>query len=187
MRGIRLNFATAGLSDPVAARAHLAAFAPRLVRLGWHLQIYAKLTLVAALGEDLARLPVPVVIDHFGGAEAAAGPGQPGFDKLTALVRSGKAYVKLSAPYRVSTLRPDFTDAAPLAHALIAANSDRMVWGSDWPHPGGSRVPHRSLAEIDPFFPEDDGRNLNLLAAWAPDPAIRRKILVDNPARLYGF
>jgi predicted TIM-barrel fold metal-dependent hydrolase len=127
---------------------------------------------------------MPAVFDHFAGAKAALGPNQPGFDVVLDLVRSGKAYVKISGAYRASDQAPDYPDVAPLARALIAANADRIVWGSDWPHPG---PPGKQPIEINQPCPVDDGRLLNLLAEWAPDPATRRKILVDNPARLYGF
>jgi predicted TIM-barrel fold metal-dependent hydrolase len=187
MRGVRVNLATAGVSDPAIARRRLAAAATRVAPLGWHVQVYAEIAVIAALQDDMAKVPVPVVIDHFGGAGASAGPAQPGFAALLALVRTGKVYVKLSAPYRSSSDRPDYADVAALARPLIAANADRMLWGSDWPHPGGGHKRGQSLSEIEAFFPEDDGRTLNLLADWAPDPAIRRRILVDNPARLYDF
>jgi predicted TIM-barrel fold metal-dependent hydrolase len=187
VRGIRLNLATAGVHDPKIARRRLAAAAARVAPLNWHVQIYTTLTMVAALQIELAAVPVPLVIDHFGGADAAAGPTQPGFAALLALVSAGKTYVKLSAPYRSSSQRPDYGDVAALAAALIAANPERMLWGSDWPHPGGGHKRGQSIEEIEPFFPEDDGKTLNLLADWAPDPALRRRILVDNPARLYDF
>lgn len=187
VRGIRLNLATAGVHDPEIARRRLAAAAARVAPLNWHVQIYTTLTMVAALQIELAAVPVPLVIDHFGGADAAAGPTQPGFAALLALVSAGKTYVKLSAPYRSSSQRPDYGDVAALAAALIAANPERMLWGSDWPHPGGGHKRGQSIEEIEPFFPEDDGKTLNLLADWAPDPALRRRILVDNPARLYDF
>jgi predicted TIM-barrel fold metal-dependent hydrolase len=187
-RGIRVNLHTAGVDDPGEARQRLRKAASRIAGLGWHVQTYAKLQVIAALRDDMAALPVPLVIDHFGGADARLGIGQPGFDALLDLARSGKAYVKLSAPYRCSLRRPDFADVKPLAQALIDANPDRMVWGSDWPHPGGSsRTEKTSLDEIEPFFPEDDGHTLNLLPLWAPDAALRQKILVDNPARLYLY
>ena len=79
--------------------------------------------------------PVPIVFDHFGGTQAALGVGQPGFDTLLKLVKAGKAYVKISAPYRSSTMAPDYPDVAPLTKALIAANVQRMLWATDWPHP----------------------------------------------------
>ena len=102
-------------------------------------------------------------------------------------MKSGKAYVKISGAYRASKLAPDYPDAAPLARALIAANSDRIVWGTDWPHPDSSSVPGRKPTDIAPLYQIDDGRLLNQVPVWAPDAAIRKKILVDNPARLYGF
>jgi predicted TIM-barrel fold metal-dependent hydrolase len=76
---------------------------------------------------------------------------------------------------------------APFAKALIAANADRVVWGSDWPHPGTAQVPGRRPTDLAPLLQIDDGRLLNQLPVWAPDPLIRKRILVDNPARLYGF
>jgi predicted TIM-barrel fold metal-dependent hydrolase len=126
-----------------------------------------------------------VVFDHFGGAQATQGVEQPGFEDLVMLVRSGRAYVKISAAYRASTQSPDYADAAPLARALIAANPDRVLWGSDWPHP--DTAPGRAATEVTPLLQIDDGRMLNQLAVWAPSVALRHKILVDNPARLYGF
>ena len=187
IRGIRLNLATVGVHDPDIARRRLAAAASRVTPLNWHVQIYTTLVVIAALQDEMAALPVPLVIDHFGGAQAVPGPAQPGFAALLALVQAGKAYVKLSAPYRSSSQRPAYADVAALAAPLIAANPERMLWGSDWPHPGGGHKRGQSLDEIEPFFPEDDGRTLNLLAEWAPEPALRRRILVDNPALLYDF
>jgi predicted TIM-barrel fold metal-dependent hydrolase len=187
VRGIRLNLATTGVHDPDVARRQLAAAAARVAPLNWHVQIYTTLAVIAALQAELAAAPVPLVIDHFGGASAAAGPKQPGFAALLALVNAGKAYVKLSAPYRSSSLRPDYADVAALAAPLIAANPARMLWGSDWPHPGGGHKRGQSVEAIEPFFPEDDGRTLDLLADWAPEPALRQRILVENPARLYDF
>jgi predicted TIM-barrel fold metal-dependent hydrolase len=130
---------------------------------------------------------VPIVFDHFGGAQAAEGTAQRGFGALVALVQSGKAYVKISGAYRSSNAGPNYSDVAPLAKALIAANPQRILWGSDWPHPDSSIVAGRRATDIAPLLPIDDGRVLNQLAVWAPDPAQRRTILVDNPARLYEF
>ena len=130
---------------------------------------------------------MPIVFDHFGGARAEFGPQQPGFLELVDLVRSGKSYVKISGAYRVSKLAPDYTDVVPLAKALIAANPERIVWGTDWPHPDSVTPPGRKPTDVNPLFQIDDGRLLNQLPVWAPDPEIRKKILVDNPARLYAF
>jgi predicted TIM-barrel fold metal-dependent hydrolase len=154
---------------------------------GWHIQLYTRLSVIAALAGDFAAAPVPLVFDHFGGAPAALGAGQVGFDALLGLVRSGKAYVKISGAYRASKSGPDYADVAPLAKALIAANPDRIVWGSDWPHTDSTRLPGRASTDVTPFIPVDDGMLLNQLEHWAPDEALRHKILVDNPKRLYDF
>jgi predicted TIM-barrel fold metal-dependent hydrolase len=124
-------------------------------------------------------------IDSFSGAEL--GPRQRGFSELVELVQSGKAYVKISGAYRVSKLAPDYADVVPLAKALIAANPERIVWGTDWPHPNSATPPGRNPTDVNPLFQIDDGRLLNQLPVWAPDPAIRKTILVHNPMRLYGW
>jgi predicted TIM-barrel fold metal-dependent hydrolase len=187
VRGIRLNLATGGTSDPNVGRARLQAGIERVKARGWHVQMFTSLAMISAIKEIVAASPVPLVFDHFGGAQAALGPEQPGFADLVQLVQSGKAYVKISGAYRASKLGPDFPDAAPLARALIAANSDRIVWGTDWPHPDSVTPPGKKPTDVTPLFQIDDGRLLNQLPVWAPDAAIRTKILVDNPARLYGF
>ena len=186
-RGIRLNLATGGTSDPNVGRQRLQAAVERVKARGWHIQMFTSLAMITAIKDLVAASPVPLVFDHFGGAVAAEGVGQPGFADLLELVKSGKAYVKISGAYRASTLRPDYPDAAPLARALIAANSDRIVWGTDWPHPNSVAPPGGKATDVTPLFQIDDGRLLNQLPVWAPDAAIRKKILVDNPARLYGF
>jgi predicted TIM-barrel fold metal-dependent hydrolase len=185
--GIRINIATGGVSDPSIGRQRFLAAVARVRDRGLHIQIYTTLALIAAIRDDLAASPVPVVFDHFGGAEARLGLEQPGFAELLELVRSGKAYVKISGAYRASTKAPDYPDVAPLARALIAANAERIIWGSDWPHPDSSAVPGRKPTDPAPFYQIDDGALLNQLPVWAPDAALRARILVDNPARLYGF
>jgi predicted TIM-barrel fold metal-dependent hydrolase len=188
VRGIRLNLATAGPADPAAGRQRFQEAAGRLQRRrGWHIQVYAGLAVVSGIKDLVLDSPVPVVFDHFGGARAALGVEQPGFTDLLELVRRAKAYVKLSGAYRASALAPDYTDVIPFAKALIAANADRIVWGTDWPHPATTTPSGRRPTDVTPMLEIDDGRLLNQLAVWAPDAAIRQKILVDNPARLYGF
>jgi predicted TIM-barrel fold metal-dependent hydrolase/predicted NBD/HSP70 family sugar kinase len=186
IRGVRVNLETAGETDPGAARRNLAAAVERVAPLGWHVQVYTRLSVVAELSDEVAQLPVPIVFDHFGGAQAAGGVDQLGFAALLRLVSAGHAYVKVSAAYRSSERAPAYGDVAPLAKALIAANPDRIVWGTDWPHPHAAS-PDMALDELAPFYDIDDGLALNQLALWAPSAAIRRKILVDNPARLYDF
>jgi predicted TIM-barrel fold metal-dependent hydrolase len=187
IRGIRLNLATSGSNDPGLARRRFASALSRMASRNWHIQIYTNLAVIAGIKDLVLAAPVPVVLDHFGGAQAALGPGQPGFADLVALVRSGRAYVKISGAYRISSLAPDFADVAPLAKALIAANAERVIWGTDWPHPNSVTPPGRKVTDITPLRQIDDGALMNQLPVWAPDAATRRAILVDNPARLYGF
>lgn len=184
--GIRLNLATAGINDPAIGRQRLQAAIERMKNRRWHIQINTNLAMISAIQDLVAASPVPVVFDHFGGAQAARGPAQPGFADLVALVQSGKAYVKISAAYRVSKL-PDYGDVAPIARALVAANADRVLWGTDWPHPDPVTPPGRRPTDVTPLLKIDDGRVMNLLPVWAPDAGTRRKILVDNPTRLYRF
>lgn len=186
-RGIRINLATAGSTDPATARTRLRTAFDRVKTRDWHVQIYATLSIVSALKNQILDAPVPVVIDHFGGAQASLGVDQPGFADLIALLQSGKAYVKTSASYRSSSQAPDYVDVAPFARLLIAANAKRILWGTDWPHPDTTPPRGGTATDVSPLLPIDDGRMLNLLAVWAPHPAVQRRILVDNPARLYGF
>lgn len=187
VRGIRLNFENFGQTNPELARKAFQAAVERVAGRKWHIQIYTRLAVIESLHKEIMAAPLPVVFDHFGGARASLGTAQAGFDTMLDLVRSGKAYVKISGAYRSSDKAPDYPDIAPFAKALIAANSERIVWGSDWPHPAGGTLPGHSATDIAPLFQIDDGRLLNQLTVWAPDAGIRKKILVDNPARLYGF
>ena len=187
IRGIRLNLATGGVNDPTVGRPRFSAAVERIKARGWHVQLFTSLSMITAIKDLVLASPVPVVFDHFGGAQAALGVGQPGFADLVDLVKSGKAHVKISGAYRASKLGPDFADATPLAQALISANADRIVWGTDWPHPDSVTPPGKQVSDVTPLFQIDDGRLLNQLPVWAPDAAVRNKILVGNPARLYGF
>jgi predicted TIM-barrel fold metal-dependent hydrolase len=185
--GVRLNLATDGRNDPALARRRFEDMLPRASARNWHIQIFTDLAVIAGIKALVLASPVPVVLDHFGGAQAALGPAQPGFADLVELVGSGKAYVKISGAYRVSTMAPDYPDAAPLAKALIAANAQRVVWGTDWPHTNSTTPAGRRVTDVTPLFAIDDARLMNQLPIWAPDAATRAAILVDNPARLYRF
>lgn len=187
VRGIRLNFVDLGVPDPVAVRQRFQNAVKRLTKRNWHIQIYSNLSVVETLREDVLASPLPVVFDHFAGARASLGVSQLGFDVLVKLVRSGKAYVKISAAYRVSDRAPEYYDVTPLAQALISANHQRVLWGTDWPHPDSSRVAGRRATDIAPLLQIDDGRLFSQLPVWAPDENVRRAILVENPVRLYGF
>jgi predicted TIM-barrel fold metal-dependent hydrolase len=187
VRGIRLNFVNLGVPEPAIVRQRFQAAVKRLAGRRWHIQIYSNLSVVEMLQDDVMAAPLPVVFDHFAGAQASLGISQPGFDVLVKLIRSGNAYVKISAAYRVSNRGPEYSEVTPLAQALIAANPRRVLWGTDWPHPDSSRVPGRRAIDIAPLLQIDDGRLFNQLPVWAPDENVRRMILVENPARLYSF
>src|SRR5713226_6239414 len=150
VRGIRLNLATGGISDPAVGRPRFQAAVERVKNRNWHIQLFTNLAMISAIKDLVVASPVPVVFDHFGGAQAALGVEQPGFADLLELVKSGKAYVKISGAYRASKLGPDYADATPLAQALIAANADRIVWGTDWPHPDSVTPPGKQISDVTP-------------------------------------
>ena len=172
IRGIRVNLETSGVHEPAAAQRLLQEATEQVAPLGWHVQTFTNLSLLRKA--QIEDLRVPLVIDHFGLPRT-----QDDVDYLASLLRSGKAYVKLSAPHRVPI------DPGPVARELIAANPERCLWGTDWPHPF-TRGPRKS-AEVQPFDPIDDVAALHRFRGWVGDAALFRKILVDNPARLYDF
>ena len=189
VRGIRLNLNTtpSGEIDADGSKRTLDRAAEQILNRGWHIQFYTRPNVIAALKDHIEQLPFPVVFDHFGGAKASNGLDQHGFGELLDLVKSGRAYVKISGAYRASEKAPDFVDVLPFAQALIAANPDRIIWGSDWPHPDSSFGRGRPLTDIAPPYPVDDTLLLSQLPKWEIDPETRAKILVDNAARLYDF
>jgi 2-pyrone-4,6-dicarboxylate lactonase len=156
----------------------VAAFeklAPHMAECGLHLQLFLDAAELPVVMPRLERWTGPIVLDHFGAVKAEAGLRAPGFETMRQLLAEGRIWVKVSGAYRVSRRYPDYPDARPLHEALIAANPEQVIWGTDWPHP--------RLAQDMP----DTGHLLDLFNAWTPDAALRKKILVDNPARLYGF
>lgn len=187
IRGIRVNLEQAGVFDPAASAKALESAVQQIGRRPWHLQVYSRLSVIAPLKQQFAALPVPVVFDHFAGAQAALGPDQAGFSEVLDLVRSGRAWVKLSGAYRASSKAPDYPDVLPLARALVATNPERLVWGSDWPHPDSTPKHGRKPTDLAPAQTVDDGRLLDLLAEWVPDRTTRDRILVENPRQLYDF
>jgi predicted TIM-barrel fold metal-dependent hydrolase len=182
--GLRVSLYDGKNLNPSIAAQHLQTMFGLAQKRAWHLQFSVPPFVVAALASQLASSPVPLVFTYFGWAQG--GVDQPGFSALLSLVKSGLAYVKLSEPYRLSNKGPTYPDLQPAVGALLAANSDRILWGSGWPHLSGP-APRRPVRDITPDLPIDAGDLLNLFAAWVPDLETRRKILVDNPARLYGF
>jgi predicted TIM-barrel fold metal-dependent hydrolase len=186
VRGTRLNLETVGQNDPSIAQQQLLRTAKQVAPLGWHIQMYTNLGVIVGLHDTIMQSAATVVIDHFGRLNAAAGLNQPGFDALLSFVRSGKVYVKLSAGYRVSEVS-GYSDLDPFAEALIAANPDRMLWGTDWPHPFPPKGTVRNPAIIEKAHAEDNMAAIRRVARWAKTQDIAKKILVDNPARLYDF
>jgi len=151
--------------------------AARIRPFGWHAQIQLDGRTLEQHAAQIARLPVPAVIDHNGKFLEPVAPEHPGFQALLRLVAGGNVWVKLSAPYETSKAGPPlYGDVGALAKALVKAAPERMVWASNWPHPS---APAGALP--------DDADLLDVLHDWAPDEAVRRRILVENPARLYGF
>jgi 2-pyrone-4,6-dicarboxylate lactonase len=147
----------------------------RVKALGWHLILHLDATDIVEFQDLLRRIPLPMVIDHMGRVKAADGLEQAPFRVLLEFMKNENAWVKVCGSERVSSMGPPFTDAIPFAQALIAAAPDRVLWGTDWPHPNvGQHMPN-------------DGDLVDLIPLMAPDPAIQRKLLVDNPARLYDF
>jgi 2-pyrone-4,6-dicarboxylate lactonase len=171
VKGIRLNT----LFQGGVSIDHLETLARRIEPLQWHIELLIDVRTLPALAPRLSKLPVEIVIAHLGHMPAAEGIDHPGFQSLLKLVRGGRCWVKLSGAYRVSNAGPPFHDTTHFARALVEADPTRLVWGSDWPHTAitGHMV--------------NDGDLLDLLAHWVPEPRLRHLILVENPARLYGF
>lgn len=156
----------------------LEVFRPVMRELGWHMQTWCDWRQLPVLADTFRTIGagMPVVIDHMLNTDAALGPDHQAFRTLLALLADGVAWVKLSGAYRVSQTYPDYPDAAALQQALVATNPEQLVWGTDWPHP-----------QMTPETMPDDGHLYDLFCGWTPDEDTRRRILVDNPQRLYGF
>lgn len=167
-RGSRCNALFAG----GAALNDLPEVAARVRALGWHLQLLIDVSADPGALARVADLGLPVVVDHFGHVDARQALASPGFANLLALVREGRAWVKLSGAYRISPQRRGFDDVAPLVQALWQANPRQLLWGSDWPHPA-----------IQPPMP-DDGDLADALFDWLGEAELLQ-LLVDNPTRLY--
>jgi 2-pyrone-4,6-dicarboxylate lactonase len=173
IRGVRFNFV-----KHLGGRPDMGFFRKTIQRIqpmGWHLILHLDAADIVELRKALEAIPVAMVIDHMGRVKAADGLEQEPFKVLLSFLRNQNTWVKICGAERVSSMGPPFTDAVPFAQALIAAAPERILWGTDWPHPNvGKHMPN-------------DGDLVDLFPLMAPDPGIQRKILVDNPARLYGF
>ncbi len=163
----RLGVCTVDMIEPLAKR---------IEPLGWHVQLHMTADQLAENAALIGRLPCRIVIDHRARLPAGVGSGHPAFALVRRLLEAGRAWVKLSGPYLDSrTGGPAWADVAEGARALAAAAPERMLWGSDWPHP--------TEKDAKP----DDAALLDVLADWVTDAATRRRILVDNPCDIYGF
>jgi len=188
VRGVRVNLESTGASDAAAVSRALSAWAGRLAGQGWHIQVYASLDAIASAAPALARLPVPVVLDHFAMIPAQVALDDPRVLQVLDLVGSGAAYVKLSASYRISADPHDGGEAqriTALARAFIDRNPERALWASDWPHT--NREPGKLPTEISAYRDVPAVRLLHEIGSWLPDAALQRQVLAANPAALYGF
>jgi D-galactarolactone isomerase len=172
-RGIRFHMFPGG-ALPWEILEEMAA---RVRPFGWHVQLQCNGRLLPEREAMLKRLPITLVIDHVGRFQDPVPPDHEAFRCLLRLLEGGRTWVKLSAPYESSKSGPPaYDDVSVLAKALVEAAPERMLWASNWPHPGK-----------DDRRMRDEALLLDLLLDWAPDEATRRRILVDNPAELYGF
>lgn len=171
VRGVRFNFVRRLVDpDPLDVSARLAA---RVAELGWHVVVYFEAADLPELATFLHHLPCDVVIDHMGRPDIAAGVESDGFGALLDLMEDERFWVKVGCPERLTLAGPPYDDVAPFARTLVESVEDRVLWGTDWPHP--NMKSHRP----------DDGLLLDRVPVIAPTPALQRKLLVENPARLY--
>jgi 2-pyrone-4,6-dicarboxylate lactonase len=173
IRGVRFNFVKhlGGMPDMDVFRRVVERIRP----LGWHLVVHLDAVDIAELSGIFRKLPLPFIIDHMGRVKAAAGLEQPSFRALLELTKLEKCWVKVCGAERVSSAGPPFLDAVPFAQALVNAAPDRVLWGTDWPHPNIAR-----------HMP-NDGDLVDLVPLMAPTAELRHKLLVENPATLYDF
>ncbi len=174
-RGLRVNLVDPG-GNPFSDLRDLARVARDAASLSWHVEFLVHVDEAVDFAPLARSLPTEVVVGHLGYMPTARGLDDPGYRALLGLVEEGRCWVKLTGPYRI-TAEPDlpYRDVAPFARRLVALRPDRILWGSDWPHVMCRRpMPN-------------DGALVDLLGEWVPDSETRRRILVDNPARLYGF
>ena len=184
-RGVRMNLSTSGIFDPDVARKQMIELAQRVKDFKLHIQVYSSAKVIAALSNTIQNLSVPVVLDHFASINATGFQKNAELPAILDLAKSGNVYIKLSAVYRISKAVPDYAEVKDLAQLFVETNPDRMVWASDWPHT--NTIPGIPATQITPYRVVDDVRIFNLLPDWIPQRENLTKVLVNNPARLYGF
>jgi len=171
IRGIRFNLVQAGATTAEM----IEPLSRRVNDLGWHIQIHMKGEQIAGIEDLLLRVPSPIVFDHLGRLAQPNALDNPGFKTISKLIDKGRTWVKLSGAYQDTKVGPPtYSDTVAVARAYIKAAPERMVWASDWPHPTEKDKP-------------DDAVLFDLLTEWAPEEEMRTRILVQNPATLYGF
>jgi len=147
----------------------------RVNDLGWHVQLHILGDKIVEIDDLLQRLPSPIIFDHLGRLPQPAGTDHPAFQVISKLIDKGRTWVKLSGAYIDTKVgAPSYADTTKVAQAYVKAAPERLVWGSDWPHPTEKEKP-------------DDAVLFDLLSVWIPDEATRRRILVENPSVFYGF
>ncbi|MFT8244997.1 amidohydrolase family protein [Roseomonas sp. BN140053] len=176
VRGVRVNLVDRREGRNAVPPELLRALAARIAPLGWHLELLLQVDAVPELDTLLGDLPVPLVFGHLGYVPAArGGAATAGFAALLRLLARSRCWVKLTGPYRISAEILPYRDILPMARALADAAPERLLWGSDWPH-----------VMVKGAMP-DDGDLVDLLADWLPSAEVRERVLVTNPAALYGF
>lgn len=176
VRGVRVNIVDVKDRRPGTLPLEaLRALASRIEPFGWHMEFLLHVDEFPELDRAFAGFPVDIVLGHLGYMRTDKGIDAPGFRALLRLLKTGRCWVKLTGPYRISTAALPYPDVVPFARALTDAHPERILWGTDWPH-----------VMVKTAMP-NDGDLADLLADWLPDPKLREQVLVRNPAALYGF
>lgn len=176
VRGVRVNIVDGKDRKPgTLPMAELTALATRIAPMRWHMEFLMHCDEFPDMDRTFADFPVDIVLGHLGYMKTDKGLDDAGFQSLLRLMKTGKAWVKFTGPYRISTQAMPHADTNAYAHALVQANVERVLWGSDWPH-----------VMVKSAMP-NDGDLCDLLSSWIPDAAVREQVLVRNPSKLYGF
>jgi|SRR5687768_11168006 len=176
VRGVRVNIVDVKDRKPgTLPMPALKALARRIAPLGWHMELLMHADEFPDLDVTFADFPVEIVLGHLGYLTIGKTPDDPGFQALLRLMKSGKAWVKLTGPYRITAAQLPYADTVPFARALLEANPERVLWGTDWPH-----------VMLKGSMP-NDGQLADVLLDWIPDTKLREQVLMRNPAKLYGF
>jgi predicted TIM-barrel fold metal-dependent hydrolase len=186
VRGLRLNIESSNTGNAATVNAALNYWAERIAAFQWHIQIYASLSALTIALPALQHLRVPIVLDHFAMVQDTTAPDDTRVLAILALVQSGSAYVKLSAPYRIqSKTTPSPQAVAHIAARYLDANPERVLWGSDWPHT--QREPGKAAHQLSVYLGIEPSILQQGIESWLPDAKLREQVMAKNPAQLYGF